>query len=127
MEWIQWWTAAQPQWRVAQGWPFAKGDTVSKDWGHLLEGGKDGMFLVVVSLAWWISAQDSSEESELDNAIEDVAWVLGNLNFRLSMDATTSGPPPVATSSDSSPVSLPSMPKRSKPTRVYGKSKESSG
>ena len=92
-KWVEWWTAGQPQWRDIQNWPFAKRDATRNDWGHLLEGGKDGMFLVVVSLAWWVCAQDSPEKSKLDEAIEDVTWVLDCLITRLSADATASDPP----------------------------------
>ena len=89
-KWIKWWSAAQPKWRDTRSWPFQTDNASGKDWGHLLKGGKDGMYLVVVSLGWWIHAQDSSEESHLDNAIRDVSWVLQNLLRRLSTNATTS-------------------------------------
>ena len=92
-KWVEWWTAGQPQWRDIQTWPFAKREVHGNDWGHLLEGGKDGMFLVIVSLAWWVCAQGLLEKSRLDDAIEDVTWVLGCLITHLSADATTSDPP----------------------------------
>ena len=88
-QWVQWWSEAQPQWRDTQNWPFEKGDIADKDWGDFADGGKDGIYLVVVSLAWWIHARDSSEESKLDEAIEDVSWVLNGLLSRLATDATT--------------------------------------
>ena len=86
-KWIQWWTAAQPHWRVTQDWPFEKGDVAGEDWGDLLEGGKDGIYLFIVSLAWWIHARDPAEESRVDEAIGDVSWVLQNLLYRLSAAA----------------------------------------
>ena len=89
-KWIEWWSAAQPEWRDTQSWPLQMGNASGKDWGHLLNGGKDGMYLVVVSLGWWIHAQDPSKESHLYNAIRDVSWVLQSLLRCLSASATTS-------------------------------------
>ena len=52
-KWITWWSAAQPLWQDTKNWPFVKGKATAKDWGHLPDGGKDGLFPIVVSLAWW--------------------------------------------------------------------------
>lgn len=91
-KWIQWWSAIQPQWRDTGNWPFAREDAAGQDWGHLLKGGKDGLFLVVISLGWWIHACDLSKSKAYD-AIMDVAWVMKSLVTRLSADVTTSNPP----------------------------------
>ena len=87
LKWTQWWSAAQPLWRVTQDWPFEKGGIVDKDWGKLPIGGKDGIYLFVVSLAWWIHARDPAEESRVDEAIGDVSWVLENFLHRLAAAA----------------------------------------
>jgi hypothetical protein len=96
--WVQWWKAGQPRWRDTNNWPFERGDATGEDWGHLLDGGKDGLFLIVVSLACWVYAGSSSEQSKLDEAIVDVTWVLDGLITRLSADATTSDTPPATSS-----------------------------
>ena len=122
-KWITWWSAAQPLWRDTKNWPFAKGKGAAKDWGHLPDGGKDGLFLIVVSLAWWVYAR-GPEESKLDDAIADVTWVIETLISYLSTDTTTSSD--AATSSDTStsedsPLATPSPPerkKRPKPTKT---------
>ena len=101
-QWTAWWSAAQPRWRETESWPFEQVDATGRDWGKLPDGGKDGLFLVVVSLGWWIHALDPSEESVLDNAIADVTWVLENLIRFLSVDiiadsdspSDTPSPPP---------------------------------
>ena len=93
-KWIQWWSAAQPEWRCTGGWPFAKEDAAGRDWGRLLDGGKDCLYLVVVSLGWWILAHNHSEGSRVNDAIMDVSWVLNNLVSCLAADATTSNSPP---------------------------------
>ena len=85
-KWIQWWSAAQPQWRDTRNWPFEKGDIIG-EWGDLLDGGKDGLFLIIVSLGWWIQAQDPTKEPKVNNAIMDVSWVTDKLVSRLTADA----------------------------------------
>jgi hypothetical protein len=88
-QWIQWWTAAQPKWRNTEHWPFPQ-DKVEDHWGGLSSGGKDGLFLVVMSLGWWVHAQDSAMDITLDAAICDVSWVLKHLVTSLSASAVTS-------------------------------------
>jgi hypothetical protein len=91
-KWIEWWSAAQPQWRNTEDWPFNREDVTGKDWGRLLDGGKDGMYLVIVSLAWWICAEESEDESALEEAIDDVTWVIKNLVSSLTVSANSSPP-----------------------------------
>ena len=93
-KWIQWWTKIQPEWRDTENWPFPQDDATEEDWGHLLEGGKDGLFIVVVSLGWWIHARVLLEKSKVADAIIDVSWVITNIVSRLSTDVTTSNSPP---------------------------------
>ena len=97
-----------------------------QDWGDLPNGGKDGLFLVVVSLGWWIHAQDATKDSKVDDAIVDVTWVLVSL---LSADATN---PDSDSDSDSDSGSaldsrVPSSPtqsvKRARPVKVGRPSK----
>ena len=59
----------------------------------MLEGGKDGLFIVVVSIGWWIHARDPSDESKVDDAILDVAWVINNIISCLSAEAIGSNSP----------------------------------
>ena len=87
--WVKWWLAIQPEWRKA-GLFVREEATGQRDWGDLPNGGKDGLFLVVVSLGWWIHARDPSRDSQIDNAIADVAWVIDHLISLLSADATDS-------------------------------------
>jgi len=86
---VAWWSAAQPSWRDTSEWPFAQEDAGEGDWGDLADGGKDGIFLTVVSLGWWVLTQDAHEDSKVDEAIEDVTWVIKNLVSLLSISATT--------------------------------------
>lgn len=87
------------------------------DWGDLLNGGKDSLFLIVLSLGWWIDIQDPSEELKVDDAIEDVTWVIDNLVAFLWADAvnpdsSTSVEPDSNDETDSvpgSPATQPAM------------------
>ena len=58
-------------------------------------GGKDGIFLIVMSIGWWAHAHDRAVDSKLDAAIGDVSWVIKQLVASLSARAVsrTSSPP----------------------------------
>ena len=86
-EWVGWWSVIQPPWRDTEAWPFVQEGDAGKDWGDLAKGGKDGLFLVVVSLGWWIHTRDPSKDSKVNDAIIDVTWVINNL-VSLSANAT---------------------------------------
>ena len=65
------------------------------DWGQLSSGGKDGLFVIVVSLAWWVHAQGSvADDSKVDNAISDVSWVMRHLITSLIADEAARDTPP---------------------------------
>lgn len=86
-QWVQWWTVAQPEWRDTGSWPFEQGEA-SGDWGiKLSSGGKDGLFLVLMSLGWWAHARGPTVDCQLDAAISDVAWVMEHLVTSLSAAA----------------------------------------
>jgi hypothetical protein len=116
---VEWWSSAQPKWRKAK-WPFVQEDSTGRDWGKFVGCGKDGIFLIVVSLAWWVYASEGpSQGSKLDDAITDVAWVLGNLVSLLSADAIA--PDPVACASIQS--APPPRKRRAQPTKTRELSK----
>ena len=85
-KWVAWWAACQPEWRSTSSWPFAQEDAAGLDWGDLPNSGKDGLFVVLVSLGWWVCARDPSKDSKVEEAIVDVAWVISNLVSFLSSD-----------------------------------------
>jgi len=87
--WVAWWSAAQPKWRDTSDWPFVQADADGQDWGSLADGGKDGFFLTMVSLGWWVLACEPSKDSKVDEAIRDVTWVISQVVSCLSVAATT--------------------------------------
>jgi len=76
------------------GWPFPQGPPTDDLWDDLLVGGKDGLFVVVMTLAWWsIKYEDTEDEpSQLKAAILDVSWVLSNILSALKTKDYTSRP-----------------------------------
>ena len=93
--WLSWWTACQPPWRKAGGWPFSRENT-NTSWGKLEARGQNGIFIVVMSTTWWASSIKSAEDVRaFDEAVDDVHWVLGQfLKRRSSLGAPKSPPPP---------------------------------
>lgn len=91
-QWVEWWKNVQPGWRDVEDWPNQPAGANEKDWGCLPSGGKDGLFIVMVSLGWWILAQAPSKNQLLIDSIDDVTWVVNNLISLLS--AACDSPPP---------------------------------
>lgn len=94
--WIRWWTSLQPSWRCAGdirkcSWPLPREPPSVHGplWDKLLAGGKDGLFIVVMSLSWWVikHGRDSGKDSQLEEALVDVSWVLANMVSVLSSPA----------------------------------------
>ena len=56
-------------------------DLSEKDWGVLFSGGNNGLYIVIVSLGWWLAAiskiknENPREWVDIENTIVDVAWV----------------------------------------------------
>ncbi|TBU21632.1 hypothetical protein BD311DRAFT_677921 [Dichomitus squalens] len=89
--WKRWWTSLQPSSRLenSNAWPPARREPArDEDWAAIRRGGPNGMFLAVVSLAWWLwAAIDAGEEvvgSDVEQAMDDVLWVCETCTIRLS-------------------------------------------
>lgn len=87
-KWRLWWTELQPSWRETEQWPFERTITQAADgdtWDTLLQGGSNGVFLIIVSLSWWVSAvhkgsgKQTNAWKELSEAMADVDWVFEQL------------------------------------------------
>ena len=82
--WWTWWESIQPSWRLSQGksglshqFPAVYPDN---PWSSVFCGGGNGLCLVVVALAWWVVAlQGNVEGKDLENAVDDVSWVLDGM------------------------------------------------
>ncbi|TDL14830.1 hypothetical protein BD410DRAFT_696249, partial [Rickenella mellea] len=55
-QWRKWWTHLQPAVRVPStsvGWPLLRPTSGDIDWSRLRYGGRNGLFVVVLTLLWW--------------------------------------------------------------------------
>lgn len=80
-QWQIWWTSMQPDWRAGGStWPFPRVMPAEEaSWSRSFEraGGSNGFFLVLLTLSWWAQAVGlPSNDTALNLAIKDVAWVL---------------------------------------------------
>ena len=58
-------------------------------WSHLICGGPNGLLLVVLALAWWMTSSTGSNSSPTKEAALDVTWVL--VQLRLALDVPNKG------------------------------------
>ena len=95
--WKRWWETLQPEWREV-GETFIEGTDVSdNDWGVLLSGGNNGLYIVVISLGWWLAAvskdkdKNPNEWKDIEDVLADVAWVFdGVLSHAQKVTSRTS-------------------------------------
>ena len=94
-EWIKWWTAAQPQERETQQWPFSRDSISDIGWGKFPANGKDGIYLAIMGLSWWASAiWTSNEVAFFEEAVIDLHWVIWELiRTRTNLISPPSLPP----------------------------------
>jgi len=81
LSWQSWWQVLQPEWRKLQGSAtLVDASLEGEQWEALRRGGPNGVFMVVLALAWWAAALgDMSDDEELRDAIDDVAWVMKHM------------------------------------------------
>lgn len=94
-EWKQWWAELQPKWRNTKDWPFERQSSTKGSWETLLLGGPNGIYLIMISLSWWVSAvtkdsQDGKDWHEALEALKEVHWVFSQLLKSMALTA----PPP---------------------------------
>ena len=77
-KWTMWWTSCQPAWRQNSGWPLPRIGPSAANWSIKFGArGQNGLFLIVMSTAWWASSVQSEEDRvKFDEAVEDVRWVI---------------------------------------------------
>ena len=86
--WRLWWIECQPKDRATAQWPLPREPLSMVQWGRLMNGGKHGVFLFVVSLSWWVKSSEPAPSSPgLAAAIRDLNWVLHQLTDALTTPA----------------------------------------
>ena len=82
---MAWWIALQPGWRLADDGSFKYEAPKNEDWRVLHKGGSAGLYIVVVTLSWWVRALMPEIPSFCTwTAIHDVQWVIDQITKRLS-------------------------------------------
>lgn len=80
----------QPAWR--DGDSLGMAIPANADWGSVLRGGPNGLFLVILALSWWVEGmQPDQQDLELFKAVNDVEWVLSELVATLSLASGETG------------------------------------
>lgn len=80
-QWRIWWKGLQPEWRRGAGiLPPAIYDCANSDWGKLRQGGKNGVFLVLMSLVWW--GLSPGKKRDWDATVIEVKLVLESMAQR---------------------------------------------
>ena len=77
-----WWGNLQPDWRKSEQWPLNQ-ETIDGDWGAIDRGGPNGIFMVLMGLAFWLDAKHRKKKSDklLNEYLVDVHWVLQNITL----------------------------------------------
>ena len=77
--WWKWWTLLQPPSRQ-NGAKLSREVANGESWHEICKGSQNGLFTVVLCLAWWRRAASTSAQiKEFQVALEDVIWVIDHL------------------------------------------------
>ena len=77
-----WWRKLQPEWRqhaADTALENLREPVLEEKWERTCIGGPNGMFSVILTLAWWIAELDGKTEDNLIVALDDVKWVLSKM------------------------------------------------
>ena len=68
-EWSKWYRGMQPQWRT----DLSRDILANADWSSLAKGGNNRLYVLVLSIGWWIFAlREGDLSAECVVALEDV-------------------------------------------------------
>lgn len=103
-KWISWWTSCQPGWRQNERWPLPTEGPETEKWAFkVCARGQNGLFLVIMSTAWWASSIQSEKDwDRFDQAVDDLTWVIGK---GIQNYETLPSPPPAPTVSEEPVIS----------------------
>ena len=93
--WVAWWVACQPLPRLVEtGWPLPQVEVLPSEWGKMVLGGRNDIFLFVMAMSWWTNSIDPTQPpADFCHAFADLKWVLEQLSQE-SMRPPTPAPPP---------------------------------
>jgi len=95
-KWTAWWISCQPAWRRREGLPLPRDGQDVTNWGIKAGArGQNGLFLVILSTAWWASSIQSEDDwVHFDEAVEDIQWLIGQVIDSLKVIAAPVPPAP---------------------------------
>lgn len=95
-DWFTWWNSVQPDWRRMEagqtsGQSFSLDVPDNETWTELAHGGRNGLSLFILTVAWWKHACIKADVStlEVDVAIDDMTFVLQSMADKLSAPVVT--------------------------------------
>jgi hypothetical protein len=79
ISWWKWWTVLQPPSR-RNGAELSREVVNGELWAEIRKGSQNGLFTVILCLAWWQRAASTSAQiKEFKVAVEDVIWVMDQI------------------------------------------------
>jgi hypothetical protein len=83
-----WYMRLQPSWRGTT-WPLKRESVPNETWDALMRGGRNGVFNVVIALAWWRQiCKTSKDKSIAEETMSDLLWVLDEMLSRAKVEST---------------------------------------
>ncbi|KIJ91185.1 hypothetical protein K443DRAFT_135548 [Laccaria amethystina LaAM-08-1] len=82
-QFLEWWTVIQPDWRkddIEGSLMFFRDVPIGETWQGMRKGGTAGIYIVVMALSWWIKAQKGKRDVVAWSTIDDLLWVIQQLN-----------------------------------------------
>lgn len=82
-----WWRNLQPSWRknnLDPSFPLFRDVPEGETWQSLRKGGTAGIYVVVVSLSWWVKAQSVERDVNAWSVVDDLLWVIQQMKRDLS-------------------------------------------
>jgi hypothetical protein len=73
----------QPDWRkddIEGSLMFFRDVPIGETWQGMRKGGTAGIYIVVMALSWWIKAQKGKRDVVAWSTIDDLLWVIQQLN-----------------------------------------------
>lgn len=73
----------QPDWQkdgLEGSLVFFRNVPISEAWQGMRKGGTAGIYVVIVALSWWIKAQKAKCDIEAWSTVDELLWVMQQLN-----------------------------------------------
>jgi hypothetical protein len=83
-----WWTLLQPPWRKNKNMVLVHHRDIpnGETWQPLRRGGTAGIYIVVMGLSWWIKIQEAEHDANAWSTVEDLLWVIQQMNQYMASD-----------------------------------------